>query len=93
MITVALWLLWQLWSMTEPRPIADDFLRLLHDSFGHSWRRPLTWPWARVMWAYGFTAVGAGVAAAIALTIASLLTPPPRPLSPKIDTSQSFRPQ
>jgi hypothetical protein len=91
MIAVALWLLWQLWNMTEPRPIADDFLRLLHDSFGRRWRNPLTWAWRRVMWAYGFTAVGAVVAAAVALTVASLLTPPPRPLAPKIDTSQSFR--
>jgi hypothetical protein len=91
MIVIAAWLLWQLWSLTEPRPIADDFLRLLHDSFGRSWRNPLTWPWARVLWAYGFTAVGAAVAAGIALTIASLVSPPPKPLAPRIDTSQSFR--
>lgn len=92
MIAIAAWLLWQLWSLTEQRPIADDFLRLLHDSFGRSWRNPLTWPWARVFWAYGFTAVGAGVAAVVALTIASLVAPPPRPMSPKIGTSESFRP-
>jgi hypothetical protein len=90
---VACGMIWQLWSAAEPPPITDDFLRLLHDSFGRSWRKPLTWPWTRVLWAFGFTAVGAAVAAGVALTIASLITPAPRPISPKIDTSQSFRPR
>ena len=92
MIAVAGWVMWHLWSLAEPRPITDDFLRLLNDSFGHSWRNPLKWPWARVLWAYGFTAVGAAVAAAVAITVASLVTPPPKVVSPKIDTSESFRP-
>ena len=59
LIGVAAWLLWELWSAVEPKPITDDFLRLLNDSFGRDWRNPLTWPWARVLWAYGFTLVGA----------------------------------
>ena len=29
-----LWLLWELWSEVAPKPITDDFLRLLNDSFG-----------------------------------------------------------
>jgi hypothetical protein len=59
-LTVAAWLLWELWLAVKPRPIADDFLKLLHDSFARDWRNPLTWPWARLAWAYGFTLLGAG---------------------------------
>ena len=59
LIGVAAWFLWELWSAVEPKPITDDFLKLLNDSFGRDWRNPFTWPWARVLWAYGFTAVGA----------------------------------
>ena len=47
LIGVAAWLLWELWSAVEPKPITDDFLRLLNDSFGRDWRNPLKWPWAR----------------------------------------------
>jgi hypothetical protein len=83
-------MIWQLWSVAEPHPIADDFLRLLQDSFGRSWRNPSTWPWARVLWAYGFTAAGAAMAAAAAFTIISLATPPARPVSPDTGTSPSF---
>jgi hypothetical protein len=59
-LTVAGWLLWELWLAVKPRPIADDFLKMLHDSFARDWRNPLTWPWARLAWAYGFTLLGAG---------------------------------
>ncbi|HJU43298.1 MAG TPA: hypothetical protein VJ691_10805 [Vicinamibacterales bacterium] len=65
MWSVAAWLLWQLWSVAEPHPIADDFLRLLNDSFSRDWRNPLTWPWSRVWWAYGFTGVGAALTAGV----------------------------
>ena len=41
LIGVAAWLLWELWSAVEPKPITDDFLRLLNDSFGRDWRNPL----------------------------------------------------
>jgi hypothetical protein len=92
MVAVAAWILWGLWNLAEPRPMADDFLRLLHESFGRSWRNPLTWPWARVLWAYGFTTVGAALTAGLAIAVWSLVTPEPRPLSPKVGTSQSFRP-
>lgn len=90
LIAGAAWLLWVLWTWVEPKPITDDFLRLLHDSFGRSWKNPLTWPWARVFWAYGFTAVGAAVTAGVVafiLTLASPLKPP----AGKVDTSESFR--
>src|SRR4026209_2122214 len=40
---VATWLLWELWLAVKPRPIADDFLKLLHDSFARDWRKPATW--------------------------------------------------
>jgi hypothetical protein len=93
MVTVAFWFLWELWSAAEPKPITDDFLRLLNDSFGHDWRNPLTWPWTRVLWAYGFTAVGATVTAVVAVTLWSLIIPEPKVPLGKIETSQSFRPQ
>ena len=92
MIAVAAWVLWTLWNLAEPRPIADDFLRLLNDSFGRNWRNPFTWPWARVLWAYGFTAIGAALTAAVAMTIWSLVIPEPKPIHPKVGTSESFRP-
>ena len=59
LFTVAAWLVWELWLAVKPRPIADDFLKLLHDSFARDWRNPLTWPWARLAWAYGFALLGA----------------------------------
>ena len=58
LIAVAAWLLWELWNAVAPKPITDDFLKLLDDSFGRDWRSPRTWPWARMVWAYGFTLVG-----------------------------------
>jgi hypothetical protein len=93
LIGVAAWFLWELWSAVEPKPITDDFLKLLDDSFGRDWRNPLTWPWARVLWAYGFAAVGgvlvAGVALALWTSIASSHSP--HPSTPRVETSQSFR--
>jgi hypothetical protein len=91
MIAVAIWFIWELWSAAEPKPITDDFLRLLNDSFGRNWRNPLTWPWARAFWAYGFTALGAALTAAVAIGMWSLIMPESRPPFMRIDTSQSFR--
>ncbi len=79
LIGVAAWFLWELWSAVEPKPITDDFLRLLNDSFGRDWRNPLTWPWARVLWAYGFTVVGATVTAGVGMMIWTLVTRRTRP--------------
>jgi hypothetical protein len=88
---VGVWFLWELWCAVEPRPITDDFLRLLNDSFGRDWRNPLKWPWARMLWAYGFTIVGAMMTVAAGVTIWTLLVPPPKAPTVKIETSQSFR--
>ena len=69
------WLLWELWNAIEPTPITDDFLKLLDYSFGRDWRNPATWPWARVMWAYGFAAIGATLtvgAGLLVLTFAAI---------------------
>ena len=86
-------MLWELWSAVEPKPITDDFLRLLNDSFGRDWRNPLKWPWARLFWAYGFTLVGAILTAGAACRSgrsSSRRIPPSAPTI-RIDTSQSFR--
>ena len=93
LVGVAAWFLWELWSVTEPKPITDDFLRLLNDSFGRDWRNPLKWPWARMLWAYGFTAVGATMTVAVGLMIWTLLASshPAKAPTIRIDTSQSFR--
>ena len=91
LISVAGWFLWELWSAVEPKPITDDFLRLLDDSFGHDWRDPVTWPWARLLWAYGFTAVGATMAVAVGMIVWTLLTSAAEPPTIKIETSQTFR--
>lgn len=92
LIGVAVWFLWELWSAVEPKPITDDFLRLLHDSFSHNWRNPLTWPWARVWWAYGFTVVGAVLTAGVGLMLWTLVVPSASTHTPtvKVKTSQSY---
>ena len=93
MVAVAAWLLCELWLAVEPKPITDDFLKMLHDSFSRDWRNPLTWPWARALWAYGFTLVGAALAAAVALTAWMLVKAPEAARAPaiRVETSQSFR--
>ncbi len=48
----AAWFLWELWTAAEPKPVTDDFLKLLHESFARNWRDPRTWPWSRMLWAY-----------------------------------------
>ena len=93
LIGMAAWLIWELWGAVEPKPITDDFLRLLHDSFGRNWRNPLTWPWPRLLWAYGFALIGASMTAAIAITIWTTVasTQAAKPTIGRVDTSQSFR--
>jgi hypothetical protein len=90
---VAVWILWELWNAVEPKPITDDFLRLLNDSFGRDWRNPLKWPWARVLWAYGFTSVGVLLTTSVGVAIWALVLASHPVTTPtiKIDTSQSFR--
>lgn len=94
LVAVAAWLLWQLWVAVAPKPITDEFLKLLDDSFGRSWRRPRSWPWARLGWAYGFTFIGAVLAfslGAIVSTVISSSTPPRTP-SVRVETSERFWP-
>jgi hypothetical protein len=93
LIGVAVWMLWELWSAVEPKPITDDFLRLLNESFGRDWRNPNKWPWTRMLWAYGFTVVGAAATAGVGLMIWTLVTSSGVTRAPniRIDTSQSFR--
>ncbi|HJZ77749.1 MAG TPA: hypothetical protein VKE51_38740 [Vicinamibacterales bacterium] len=91
LIGVAVWLLWELWNAVAPKPITDEFLKLLDDSFGRDWRNPRTWPWARVAWAYGFTLVGAvciGPLVSAPFSSAAVTRPP----TVHVETSERFRP-
>ena len=93
LIAVAAWLLWELWSAVAPKPITDDFLKLLDDSFGRDWRSPRTWPWARAGWAYGFTLVGAVSAVCVALLLSAVIASrPSKAPAVRVETSQRFRP-
>ena len=95
LLVIAAWLLWELWMAVKPRPIADDFLKLLHDTFARDWRDPRTWPWARLAWAYGFTLVGASTLAAVSFVLWSIAagSPHTRPVRADVHTSQSFKAQ
>jgi hypothetical protein len=92
LVGFAVWMLWELWSAVEPKPITDDFLRLLNESFGRDWRNPLKWPWARFFWAYGFTVVGAVLTAGAGFAIWTFIVSahPSKAPTPKIETSESF---
>jgi hypothetical protein len=76
LILVAAWLVWELWNAVEPKPITDDFLKLLDDSFGRDWRNPFTWPWARLSWAYGFTLIGVTSTIGVGVVIWTLVSSP-----------------
>jgi hypothetical protein len=93
LIALAIWLLSELWSAVAPKPITDDFLELLDDSFGRDWRKLRTWPWARMRWAYGFTLVGVTSAVGIGLLVSALLPSSTRGRAPTVhvETSQQFR--
>jgi hypothetical protein len=93
LVAVGAWLLWELWTAVAPKPITDDFLKLLDDSFGRNWRRPRSWPWARVGWAYGFTLVGAVSAVCMALLLSAVIaSTPSKAPAVRVETSQRFRP-
>ena len=92
-LLVGAWFVWELWNAVAPAPLTDDFLRLLSDSFARNWRDPRTWPWSRMLWAYGFTLVGALLAASTALlvwTAVSLKRPVAAPVI-NIETSEDFK--
>jgi hypothetical protein len=93
LIGVAVWFLWELWLAVEPKPITDDFLRLLNDSFGRDWRNPVKWPWARLLYAYGFAAIGTVVTLVVAISLwaAAASSAAPRGNSIHISTSEGFR--
>jgi len=90
---MGVWLLWELWGAVAPKPITDEFLKLLHESFARRWLKPSTWPWGRVLWAYGFTSVGVAATAGIAMTIWTLVAASQPPKTPvvQVNTSQEFR--
>jgi hypothetical protein len=93
-IAVTVWLLWELWSAAAPKPITDDFLKLLDDSFGRSWRRPRSWPWARLGWAYGFALVGALSAFSLGVIASQVIASSSgaRPPTIHVETSERFAP-
>jgi len=93
LVAVAAWLLWQLWVAAAPTPITDEFLKLLDDSFGRNWRRPRSWPWARLGWAYGFTFIGAVLALSLGAIVSTAIasSTPPRTPAVRVDTSERFR--
>ena len=93
LVVIAAWLLWELWHAAAPKPITDDFLKLLDDSFGRDWRSPRTWPWARVSWAYGFTLLGAASALCIGLLASAAIASsrPAKAPTAHVETSQHFR--
>jgi len=93
LMVVAAWPLWELWTAVAPKPITDDFLKLLDDSFGCNWRSLRTWPWARLGWAYGFTLIGAVLAVGAAGLISSAMSSSAMAKAPAahVETSQRFR--
>jgi len=93
LVALAAWLLWELWSAVAPKPITDDFLKLLDDSFGRNWRRPRTWPWSQMAWAYGFTLVGATSALWVGLVVSAMISSSGLVRTPtvRVETSHFFR--
>jgi hypothetical protein len=91
LLAVAVWLLWELWGAFAPKPITDEFLRLLDDSFGLNWRRPGTWPWGRLGWAYGITLLGALSAFSLGLIASKVISSSSSGQRPTVETSQQFR--
>jgi hypothetical protein len=94
LVAVAAVLLWELWAAVAPTPITDEFLKLLDDSFGHNWRRPRTWPWARLGLAYGLTLVGACLAFFLGATVSAVISTsrPAHTPTVHVETSERFRP-
>jgi len=93
LMAVAVWLLWELWSAVTPQPITDDFLKLQDDSFGYSWRRPRTWPWSRLGWAYGFTLAGALSAFSVGILLSNAISSTMRAHAPTnhVETLERFK--
>jgi hypothetical protein len=94
LVALAAWLLWELWAAVAPKPITDEFLKLLDDSFGHNWHSPRTWPWARLGWAYGFTLAGALFALWVGQVVSDVISSSRPAHAPAVhgETSERFRP-
>lgn len=92
LLAVAAWLVWDLWSAAAPKPITDDFLKLLEDSFARDWRKPRTWPWIRLGWAYGFALIGVTAGAGMSRAISALSASPlHRAPTVVVETTEQFR--
>jgi len=93
LLAVAAWLLWELWNAVPSEPITDEFLKLLDESFGRSWRRPRSWPWSRLGWAYGFPLAGAVSALCAGWLLSNELSPlqRTRPPTAHVETSERFK--
>jgi hypothetical protein len=93
LLGAAVWLLWELWNAVAPKPITDEFLKLLEDSFGRSWRRPSSWPWTRMVWAYGFTLVGALLVFSVGAVLSTMTASSraARGARIRVETSERFR--
>ena len=92
LMVVAAWLVWDLWSAAAPKAITADFLKLLDDSFARDWRKPRTWPWTRVAWAYGFALVGVTAGVGMSLLISAISASPPAGApAVLVETSEQFR--
>lgn len=91
LIGVVAWVVWDLWSAAAPKPIVDDFLKLLDDSFARDWRKPRTWPWTRLAWAYGFALAGVTSGMVVSLLMAALsASSPTRAPAVRVETTQQF---
>jgi hypothetical protein len=89
----AAWCVWNLWTTAAPKAVTDDFLALLHDSFARDWRDPRTWPWSRLLWAFGFTALGASLTAAAAVLVWTVVSSSVSGTYPagRVETSEQFK--
>lgn len=86
-------LAWELWGAVAPKPITDDFLKLLNDSFARNWRDPRTWPWSRLFYAYAFALVGVALTVAVGVGVSRMISdlrPKKTPIM-RVNTSQEFR--
>ena len=92
LLAAAVWFVCELWSAVEPKPITDDFLKLLNDSFARNWRDPRTWPWSRLFWAYGFTLLGIALTGVTSAWLWTVIASAPTRAVPYVTvTSEQFK--
>jgi hypothetical protein len=56
-------------------------------------RRPRTWPWRRLGFAYGFTLVGASLTLCLGMLVSTRASSSGPVRTPTVETSERFRPQ